>query len=82
MRRWQTEERKGNMPDLEACLFKKQGQILGIRCVSQAFERMRYGPTDGPTDRLMDGRTDQWTDPLKEMQGRIYKGLSILQRCN
>ena len=41
---------------------KKQGRIRSIRCVSQASERMRYGPTDGPTD----GRTD----PLIEMQGR------------
>ena len=30
----------------------KQGRILGIRCVSQASERRRYGPTDGPTAHL------------------------------
>ena len=51
-----------------------QGRILGIRCISQASERRRYGPTDGrtdgrtdrptdgPTDGRTDGRTDQRTD--------------------
>ena len=43
----------------------EQGQILGIRCVAQASERRRYGPTDG--------RTDGRTDPPIEMLGRIEK---------
>ena len=37
--------------------FFQQGRILGIRCVSQASERRRYGPTDGPTDGRTDGQT-------------------------
>ena len=38
---------------------KKQGRILGIRCVLQASERRRYGPTDRQTDGRTDGRTDR-----------------------
>ena len=48
------------------CNYIKQGRILGIRCVSQASERRRYGPTDGPTDGRTDGRTD----------GPSYRGAS------
>ena len=50
----------------------EQGRRIGITCVSQAFERRRYGPTDGPTDVKTevqtDGPTDERTCPLIEMR--------------
>ena len=55
---------------------KEQVPIPAIRCVSQF---LKEGVPDGPTDLRMDGRTygqtygltDERTNPLIEMRGRI-----------
>ena len=54
-------------------LLFEQGRILGIRCVSQASERRRYGPTDGPTD----GRTDPLIEVLRSTYSKERENKKI-----